>query len=86
MADLTHEQIEAWERWFQNLDPVAREGRPAGFYALTDMAHSYLKARDKATGAFCPVDPFCQENPVCAWPCKKLKPRQPQHSSPTGSK
>lgn len=43
MADLDNDQIAAWERWFENLDPIVREGRPVGFYALTDMARKHLR-------------------------------------------
>jgi hypothetical protein len=33
----------------------------------------YRDAREMPGGAFCPVDTYCKETPICAWPCKKLK-------------
>jgi hypothetical protein len=29
--------------------------------------------RAEEQGAFCPMDSYCKETPLCPWPCKKLK-------------
>ena len=67
----------AFEKWWKHfwISSLVDPSRNAKAVAWAAWDAALDGQRGEPTGAFCPVDGFCERQPICPWPCKKLRGR-----------